>query len=212
MLGFQLTSETSEDELPLRLLLSGTPYGEYIHLDLGHCRHAETPWAKVLIHHADDASTWGTPLDEHHCNEHHIASWTEGKKMFGDAATRGVLLSFVRCSLATATDSTTLAAHIELVGSVYANIEIQAKLLRHGPELPESIRTAPSLAPVSLILDGTADSRRRSWPMQFFVLVGNATSWPLRLALGTSRRVSANASPSVVGSTAESAVRRGSGG
>ncbi|EJF56846.1 HET-domain-containing protein [Dichomitus squalens LYAD-421 SS1] len=177
MLGFLLTPETPEDELPLRLQLSGTLYGEFIHLDLGIC-HTGDHWAKVLIHHDDDTSNWNTPHHIHDCTEHHVSSWSEGKKLFGDTATRGVELAFSTCTLASATNPRTLAARIELKGSVYAHIEQQARLLRHGPELPQSIRTVPSIAPASVASQASA-SLRPSWAT-FIVSVEHVVSWPMR--------------------------------
>ncbi|PIL33546.1 hypothetical protein GSI_04169 [Ganoderma sinense ZZ0214-1] len=194
-LGFQMTQETPEGELPLRLLLSDAPDGEFIHLDLGLCggdsgssqAGASVHWAKILIHHAEDASNWGTPHDEHDCAEHHVASWRRGTKLFGDERVRGVQLSFSPCNLAAATNSRTLAVHIELKGVAYADIKSRAEEMR-DPKLqfpehlgPQNLNTPP----VSKVLQASAGVTGRgaswdtahSWPAYIFVFVSGAVSW-----------------------------------
>ena len=184
MLGFQLMPTTPENQLPLRLQLSGTLYGEFIHLDLGICHTGGGHWAKVLIHHDEDTSQWNTPHDIHNCNEHHIASWPQGVRLFGDVQTRGVQLTFSICNLASATNSLTLAAHVELKGSRYADIERQAKLSRNGPAPPESILSAPSVAHASIVASETHASPRSSWAA-FVVSVERVMFWHLRLIRST---------------------------
>ncbi|KAI1792666.1 HET-domain-containing protein [Ganoderma leucocontextum] len=193
MLGFQLVSVTGEDELPLRILLSAAPYGEFIHLDLGLCGgdidnpQSGAHWARVLIHHDQDTSKWNTPHDSHDCNEHHIASWSGGKKLFGDDSNvRGVQLSFAPCTLAAVTDTRTLAVHIELKGSVYADIEYRVEAAR-DPKLPGDL--GPQLTPAIAVSAASSEASGSPWPTTclLFVFMG-AASWPLLawlIALGT---------------------------
>lgn len=198
-LGFQMTQETPEGELPLRLLLSDAPDGEFITLDLGLCGSSSAGdsdaaqlggvhWAKILIHHAEDASNWGTPHNIHDCATHHVASWTRGTKLFGDEGVRGVQLSFSLCNLAAATNSRTLSVHIELKGAAYANIKNRAEEMRDpklllgpehlGPQIKASTQTS-----TQVLSSGTAGDREASglatrlWPAYIFVFVSGAMSW-----------------------------------
>ena len=183
-LGFQMEQETAEGELPLRLLLSDAPDGEFIHLDLGLCggdgSHPGAHWAKVLIHHAEDASSWDTPHDIHDCAEHHIASWSGGRKLFGDESVRGVQLSFSPCNLAATTNSRTLAMHIKLKGSAYADIKRRAEEMR-DPKLPLPEHPGPQLVlatAVSAAADhGASVPAAHSWPAYIFLFVSGAMSW-----------------------------------
>ena len=94
----------------------------------------------MLIHHAEDASNWGTPHDTHACAAHHVAAWPGGSRLFGDARVRGVQLSFAPCSLAAATNSRTLAVHLELKGAAYADIVQRAEEMRDSKlVLPEHL-------------------------------------------------------------------------
>lgn len=193
MSGFQLVSQAgNEGELPLRLLLSAAPYGEFIHLDLGLCGgdHSQpaTHWAKVLIHHDKDLSAWSTPHHTHDCEKHHIALWSGGTKVFGDEpSVRAVQLSFSRCNLAVVTESRTLAVDIKLKGTVYADInddrmeEISAE---ENPEDPAEEDSAEGMADPELpdsesALSASTGSLRHSLPTYILVFIVGAAFWPL---------------------------------
>ena len=170
-LGFQLLPEAGSDGgLPIRLLLRAVPHGEFIFVDLGLCGGGDSQpgihWAKVLIHHDKDTSNWDTPVDTHDCTQDHIASWPEGKRLFGDAsgstAARSVRLSFSSCTLAVSKNSRTLAVHIELEGSIYANI-----IKDRAGEVAKSENSEPSEAP------------KYPWSTYILLFVGSAVFWPL---------------------------------
>lgn len=100
---------------------------EGIRLFLGTCAQAVQSiapssrlhhWGKVMIQHDGN---WSQRVDlTHDCSVHHIDSWPDWTKAFGDP-NRTIRLSFRRCSL-TPEPATTLVLHLELQGRVYEDI------------------------------------------------------------------------------------------